>query len=209
MTLFTLLSNQTLHLKKGQKILKSEEIAQLISLQEIQEKVQIETEEYRKKVEEECILLKKKAEEEGYQEALIRLNEHILHFDAQVKAMRTELMQKMMPLALTAAKKIVAKELELHPDSIVDIVINVLRSVLQNRKVTILVNKQDKEILEGHKAKLKEPFERLEALSIQEHPDIKPGGCVIETETGIIDASLDNQWKALESAFLRYAQKSS
>jgi type III secretion protein L len=47
-------------------------------------------------------------------------------------------------------------------------------------------------------------FEQLQFLGVQERPDIAPGGCIIETENGIINASVDNQWKALETAFQKY-----
>ena len=47
-------------------------------------------------------------------------------------------------------------------------------------------------------------FEQINILSIQEKGDISPGGCIIETETGIINASIENQWNALELAFKRY-----
>lgn len=207
MTLFTLLSGKSVHLAKGKKILKSEEYGKLISLQEVKEEVEKEIAELKAQATQDCERLKKEAEDKGFQEALIRLNEHILHFDAQIKSLRIELMQKILPLSLVAAKKIVAKELEQYPDTIVDIVMKVLQSVLQNKKVIIYVNKQDKEIIEENKAKIKEQFERLESLSIQENPDIAPGGCIIETETGIINASLDNQWRALEGAFTRYMKE--
>ena len=49
--------------------------------------------------------------------------------------------------------------------------------------------------------KIKKIFERLENLSIQERDDIEPGGCIIETEAGIINAQLENQWRSLEIAF--------
>ncbi len=75
--------------------------------------------------------------------------------------------------------------------------------MVQNHRFTIYVNKVDKEILEAEKPKIKKILEQVQVLTIQERSDIAPGGCVIETESGIINASL-NQWRALESAFEKY-----
>lgn len=109
-----------------------------------------------------------------------------------------------LPLALKAAKKIVAKELETQPETIVDIVLQALAPVLQNHRITIWVNKADKEILEKEKTRIREKLEQVESLSIKERDDVAQGGCVIETESGIINASIENQWRAIESAFDKY-----
>lgn len=112
-----------------------------------------------------------------------------------------------LPLALKAAKKIVTKELETRPETIVDIVLHTLTPVLQSHKITIWVNKADKEILEKEKSRIREKLEQIESLSIHERDDISPGGCIIETEAGIINASIENQWRAIEAAFDKYLKQ--
>jgi type III secretion protein L len=82
-----------------------------------------------------------------------------------------------------------------------------LKPVTQHRKVIIYVNKVDLEELEASKPKIKNLFEHLENLSIQERSDIEPGGCIIETEAGIINAQLENQWRSLEIAFESFMKK--
>ena len=101
-------------------------------------------------------------------------------------------------------RKILGDELKLHPDRIVDIVIQSLKPVTQHHKIKIYANKEDIDILEKHKPQIKEIFEHIEVFSIQERDDIEKGGCVIETEAGIINAQLENQWKALEIAFEKF-----
>ena len=112
--------------------------------------------------------------------------------------------QMILPLALKAAKKIVGKELETHPDAIVSIVMQALSSAMQNHHITIWINKADKDVLEKEKTSIKEKLEHIESLLIKDRDDIAPGGCIIETESGIINAAVDNQWRALESAFERF-----
>lgn len=76
-----------------------------------------------------------------------------------------------------------------------------MKSVAQHKKVTIYVNKADLENMEAHRNQIKELFENLESLSIRPRDDVTTGGCVIETEAGIINAQLENQWVVLERAF--------
>ena len=207
MKFFSLLFQNAIHPSDGKKIIPKEEFSQLLSAHQVLEQAKEDAENFLKQTKIDCDLLKEQAQKEGYQEGLVQFDEHLLAFDALVKQMRQEMQQQILPLALRAAKKIVAKELEQHPETIVDIVRQALLPVTQNHRIAIYVNKADKEILEKEKPKLREIFERIEALTIQERSDIERGGCIIETESGIINAEIDNQWRALETAFERYTKQ--
>jgi type III secretion protein L len=113
---------------------------------------------------------------------------------------RKEFEKVLIPIALKAAKKIVGREIELSEDVIVDIVSNALKPVVTHKKITVYVNRKDLDVLEKNKPRLKQLFETLEAFSLRERADVKEG-CIIETEGGIINAQLDNQWRILEKAF--------
>jgi type III secretion protein L len=100
------------------------------------------------------------------------------------------------------------EEIKLMPERIVDIVLQALKPVTEHRKIKIYANKEDLEILEKEKPKIKELLKEVESLSILERGDVEKGGCIIETEAGIINAQLENQWKALETAFKSFMEKS-
>ena len=142
---------------------------------------------------------KRPPQKEGFQKGLEQLTENIVGLDQEKKRLLHEMNKLILPLALKVAKKIVAKELETHPDTIVDIVMQALSAVLHNHRVTIWVSKADKEIVDAHKARLKEKLDQVESLSIKERGDITPGGCIIESETGVVNAELENQFRAIES----------
>ncbi len=205
--LFSYLFSGDLHLSSAEKIIPASEFSRLLEAQEVLVKALENAEEKRKLVEEECANLRAKAKEEGYQEGLIQFNKHLLDLEEHGRKVYRDTQNSILRLSLQAAKKIVNKEIELHPETIVDIVLQALAPIKQNHRITILVNKADKEILEEHKPQIKEIFEQLQFLGIQERADIAPGGCVIETESGIINANVENQWKALERAFQNYAKQ--
>ena len=132
----------------------------------------------------------------------------MIYLDQKVKQMEHEMQKIVLPLALKAAKKIVGAQIDLNPDTIVEIVQQALKPVRQNHEIKIIVSKQDKEALESGKEKLKSLFDHLRILTIEEREDLTPGSCIIETESGIINASLDNQWRALEAAFEAFFKRS-
>lgn len=203
--LFSLLFQGSVHTNsRKKKVIPLEDFSTLVEASQILEKAKEDVEKYRQEAEEDARQLKEQAQKEGFEEGLCQLNEHILALDQEKKRLRHEMNKLILPLALKAAKKIVAKELETHPETIVDIVMQALSPVMQNKRITIFVNKADREMLESHKPQLREKLEQIESLVIADRDDISLGGCIIETETGIINAAIENQWRALESAFERY-----
>lgn len=204
MKFFSLLYQGDVHPSTDEKIIPQEAYSKLLEAKELIEKAEEDCERKKQECEEECKRLRKEATQKGKKEGLETFNEQILYFETQLKTLRLEMQQMILPIALKAARKIVAKELEIFPETIVDIVIRALQPISQSLHVTLYVNKEDKEILEKNKPKLLKQMARVETLSIVEKSDISRGGCLIETKEGLINATAENQWKALERAFAQY-----
>jgi type III secretion protein L len=205
--LFSWLKGAEVRLEPGVKRIPAKEFSLAIDAKELVKKIEEESEAFKEESLLEAKQAKEKGYEEGFQEALVSLNKHLFAIDDEFKKLRGEVQRNILPLALKAARKLIGEELKLHPDRIVEIVLTSLKPVTQHKKITIYVNKSDLPILEEQKSKLKKAFEHLESLSLQERDDIEPGGCMIETEAGIINAQLENQWRALESAFESFMHK--
>ena len=204
---FSLFSGKEIRMAPGKKIIPAKDCTTLHKASEILKMVKQEASEFTKQTAIDAEKTKDLAFQEGFQEGLISLNQHLLKLDEELKMIRTQVQEKILPLALKAARKLVGEELKLHPDRVVDIVLTSLKPVTQHKKIVIYVNKADLEELEKNKPKIKKIFEHLESLSIQERSDIEPGGCIIQTEAGIINAQLENQWLALEAAFTTFMKK--
>ena len=197
---FSLIDGRSITIAPGTKRLPAEGFATLLSSTELLETVKNDAENYRKQVAGECEELKKKAEMEGFQAGFDQWTQMVAYLEKEVEKVRSELQKVVMPVAVKAAKKIVAAELQANPQAILDIVASTLKTVAQHKRIVLYVSKQDFELVEGAKSKLKPIFEELESLSIREREDIEPGGCIIETEVGIINARLQDRWRTLETA---------
>lgn len=198
---FTLLKRDKVLIGKNEKFIPAKEFSTLLDAEELKDEVEEEIKQLKKTTEKKCKELKETARTEGFQEGLEQFNQHVIALEEKKRQLYHETQRLIIPLALKAAKKIVAQELKLHADVIVEIVKQTLKPVLQNHRIKIFVNKEDKAALESNKDSIKSILEQVETLSIEDRPDIERGGCIIETESGIINATLDNQWKALEAAF--------
>ncbi len=209
MKFFTLSSKEEIHLAPEDRIISADDCTTLLTAEEILKKAQEDVKKQLEEAEQEAFVLKEKKAEEGFQEGLARFNAHLLQLDQEIKTIKQEFQKQLLSIALKAAKKILGEEIKLVPERIVDIVIQALQPVTEHRKIKIYVNKEDLEILEREKPKIKEILKEVETLSILERADVQKGGCIIETEAGIINAQLENQWNALESAFKSFTKKRS
>lgn len=205
--LFSLLYQGDVHLPEDQQVIPRESFSELMAIPDLLAKAKEDAVAYRKAVEQECEVLKNEALEKGFAEGLEKFNTHLIHFDKELQHLRLELQKQILPLALKAARKIVGEQLALQPDTIVEIVMQALAPVVQNHRFTIYVNKADKEVLEANRVRIRDILAHVQNLIIQERGDVTAGGCIIETESGIINATIENQWRALESAFEKYMKK--
>lgn len=205
---YSLVYEGDVHPSDEKKLIPAEDFSKLVEAHEIVEMAQKDAERLAKESKEKCKTLEAKAKEKGRQEGLESFNEMIFSIDEQLKAMRHSLQQMVLPIALKAAKRIVGKQLEIFPETIVDIVMQAIKPISESHQVTIYVNKEDKEYLDAEKPKLKEILQQAEVLTIQERGDVEKGGCIIKTESGMLNATIENQWRALERAFETYKEKS-
>ena len=207
MTLFSLIRSGTLRISQGKKIIPKETFADLLSAKDVISKAKEDAAAFMEETKQKAAALEEEAKNRGYQEGLQTFNEHILFFESRLKEMETNFQSAVLPLALKAAKKIVGEQFALKPDTIVDIVINTLKSVSQSTQIKIIINPEDHKYLEEKKEEIRSRIDHLDTLLIEERASIEPGGCIIETESGIINATLENQWRAIEAAFETFNKK--
>lgn len=198
---FSLISGDSLLIAPKTKIVTAKAFSTMLDAKEVIKTAKEDAKAYRLAVAEECETLKEQAQKEGYEAGFSKWAEHIAKLQQEIDSIRDEYVKILAPVALKATQKIVGSVLETSKDAVFDIVANSLKPVMQHKKITIYVNKNDLEYLEKKRQELKGLFESVEVLSIRERGDVSAGGCVIETEGGIINARLENQWAILEQAF--------
>lgn len=207
MKFFSLIHGGDIAPAADSKILPAKSFEKLLTAVQLVTQAKKDVERLHQEIEKEAQEAKVQAEKEGFQAGMQAWSEQLKSFETGLEQYKKKVEDLVLPIALKAAKKIVNRELEMHPEAIVDIVRGVLKSVASHKQVTIYVNKKDLEFLESSKKSLKEQLEKVESLSIQERADIAPGGCMIETEGGIINAQIENQWQTLERAFTAATKK--
>src|SRR3990167_3275851 len=71
--------------------------------------------------------IKKQNEEAGFQSGLEKWNEQLVTLEKEHKLARDEIANSIVPLAMTAVKRLIGKELKQNPETVIDIVSTALR----------------------------------------------------------------------------------
>lgn len=205
---FRLLHGGDVDVNPTQKILKKGDHLALMDAKELLEKVQGDAKLFKQEITGELEQERELARKQGFAQGLQEWTAHLKELQEEKERVYRELEKMVVPIAIKAAKKIVGRETSLSEGVISEIVANNLRAVSQHKQIKIFVNPSEKETLEKDRERLRQVFERLESLTIEGRDDIQPGGCVIETEVGIINAELENQWQQLERAMMQLIERS-
>lgn len=146
--------------------------------------------------------IREQATEEGRTRGLAEWN-HILAAASQRADQLTRSWEEtMLRLAVRVAEKIIGEQLRLRPETIVEIVRQVLKGARPGKHLTIQVNPAELQQVRDHIDGLQAPG-AISEIEIVASASVLPGGCVIESELGIIDARLETQLKCLEDALVR------
>ncbi|HEY1510414.1 MAG TPA: FliH/SctL family protein [Solirubrobacteraceae bacterium] len=116
--------------------------------------------------------------------------ESIEQLKAQVLA---ELEQDAVEMALRLAEQILAGVLDVQPERVLDVGRNALRHLIERRRVTLVVNPGDLELVSDCVDQLQSELGGIEHLGVQSDRRISRGGAIARTESGDIDAGIDTQ----------------
>ncbi|MBU0671633.1 MAG: hypothetical protein KJ732_01240 [Candidatus Margulisbacteria bacterium] len=148
--------------------------------------------------------------EEGMAEASARIEEALVTLDEAVKERRViikDAEQEILRLAIRVAEQIIRSEVSLHRDVCLNIVAEAISRVSDREQIIVRVNREDAEHLKRYKDRLAGMLDGVKSFSILEDANVEPGGCVIETNLGFIDAKISTKLKSIETAFKKVSSE--
>jgi type III secretion protein L len=95
--------------------------------------------------------------------------------------------------AVRVAAEMLAAELMLRDDAVVDVTATAIVAARNARDINLRVNPRDAAALRAAKGRLVANLTRAKDLEIREDRRVSPGGVLIETESGVVDAQLATQ----------------
>lgn len=158
--------------------------------------------------------IRERAREEGYAEghaagradgaealaaAITALGEAVEGVQALAGEVAVAVERDAIELALALAEKVLAASLKARPELVVDVVQGALRRVADRRRITVLVNPRDLEIVEAAIGDPASGIARqghgsaIELFDLQGEERVGIGGAIVRTAEGEVDASVQTQ----------------
>ncbi len=109
---------------------------------------------------------------------------------------------QLIHLVLEIATKVVKVISENQKNVVINNMVQALRKLKNKSDVTIRVNLQDLQMATEHVKEVIEMVERVGHVTIAEDTTVDPGGCIIETDFGRIDARIASQLREIEDRIL-------
>jgi type III secretion protein L len=183
-------------------IIRGEVYSASAKARELLQKAQLEGEEILRKAKQKSEELRKSGYDAGYQEGLAQTTEQLLKARMEYEQFLRNANRELMDLAFKIAEKIIGKQLEIEPQTVISIVKQAMQNVRGSKQLTIRVHPSDAKILRENDDDLQEALGRQRMIDIMEDKKVQPGGCIIESEIGIVEAQLQTQLERLKKILL-------
>ena len=123
---------------------------------------------------------------------------------SQLTGLRQELHQQIehevVDLALAIVGKIICHEAAIGRETVLCVVQEALKHLADDRRITVKMSPSDLQFMQDAQHRLSGRLSSLQHVNFEADESISSGGCVIETESGRIDASLENQLRTIEES---------
>jgi type III secretion system HrpE/YscL family protein len=147
--------------------------------------------------------IRQRARQEGNAQGLAEWNRVLTAANQRADELTNSWEETMLRLSVRVAEKIIGEQLRVHPETIVEIIREVMKNIRPGKRLTIKVNQADAQQARARIDRIKDGISTSSDIEIVASGSVSPGGCVIESELGIIDARLETQLKCLEEALVR------
>ncbi len=139
---------------------------------------------------------RKRGYEEGRQKALGELTHRMVEVEAEREKFFADAEPQVIRMVMEIAEKVIGREVA--QGAIVDVVKNAISQSV-GRRVSVRVHPSDAVVLKEKQSALVASLENR-SLTIKEDESVAPGGCLVETEMGVVDARLETQLNAIRKA---------
>ena len=113
--------------------------------------------------------------------------------NSETQELFTRVEGQIVEIAFGIAKKILQREIEENPLTILPVVRTALDKVRDQENITVRINPSDYELMLQAKNDLQQLVGGEKRLTIVPDTTVSSGGCMIDAQGGTVDATIDNQ----------------
>lgn len=161
------------------------------------------------RAQEEAGTIKDNAAKEGYNTGILEaqkdienLNSQIRNFMNATKEVYEFIAPDILEISVDIAKKIVKKEISQDPELILDTILKVLKTISKEEpKIILKVNPAQISVTKENINQLMLSAGLDSKINVISDETIEEGSCIVQTNNGIVDASIETQLEIIKEAF--------
>lgn len=192
-------SRFSLALAPGKEVLRAHELLAFVDAQQLFDAALAQAKSIVLQAETELESERKRGYEEGLDEIRMEQAEGMMETVTRTVDYFSKVESRMVDLVMQAVRKIV---LDFDDgDRVVNTVKNMLSVVRNQKQMTLRLNPQQVESVRARINELLSEFPGVGYLDIVADSRLKPDACILESEIGLVEGSLESQLEALRNAF--------
>ncbi|MGO0121699.1 FliH/SctL family protein [Desulfothermobacter acidiphilus] len=131
------------------------------------------------------------------EELVQRARQAVAAAEEERRRLLEQLEPELLELAVAMARRLVAAELQLHPEAVLNLVREALSLVRDRSYFLILLHPEDLELCQAHRQELESLLPEGAALHLLPDPRLNRGECQVETDQGVVDSTFKARWETL------------
>ncbi len=160
------------------------------------------------RAQEEADTIKETAAKEGYRAGIeqaesdiIALRSKIADFVSSKREVFEYIAPDILEISVDIAQKIIKKEVSQNPEIILDSILDVMKNISKDEpKITIRLNPLQVDLVRTELPEYISSMGIEAKITVVADDTVAEGGCILNTNNGIVDASLDTQLEIIKEA---------
>ena len=160
------------------------------------------------RAQEEASYIKQSAYQEGFNAGVQQAQADLENFRNTLGAFMgaeekvfEEIAPQILPIAMEIAQKVIKTEVKTDPQIVLDTIMDVLKTLSKNEpKIVLRVNPVQVQYIKDTLPEQVRLLGMETKLSILSDESITEGGCIVETNNGLVDASVEAQLEIVQNA---------
>jgi len=189
-------------IKGGAGVVSAEVFDAHQAAQALRETAQREAEQLLAQARVEAEALRAAAREQGRQEGLAKVAEQLLRARQDAARLLQQGERQAVSLALRIAERILGRDLQRAPELLAELCATALEQQRSTSAVVLRVHPSSAAVLRAEQPRLHALLARSVDVVLKEDPAVQPEGCILQTESGTLDAQLATQLRMLERVLL-------
>lgn len=203
-TMFRLMKG-TVHLAPNQKVVKADEYEDIVKAQDILTTATRQAEQIIADAHEEYEREKERGYEDGLSEGKLQMAEMMMDNVASSVDYLEKMELAVVDIVMQSLRKILGTMDD--QERVTAVVRKALSYVKAQKKVILKVSTEEFDIVKQAIDDLQREFVSIGFLDVAADSRLKKGDCLMESDIGVVNASLDIQLKSIRSAFLKRLSK--